>query len=91
MSTPIQTLPVIESCEGCGACCQVGTSPPFYRVFDENGANAWERLKRERPDLLAELLADYQARRAHGGPFYGTPCLRYDPQTRRCLHYQNPP
>ena len=87
MSTKPPELPVIGSCDGCGACCQVVTSPPFYRVFDESGEDAWERLKRERPDLLTELLADSRARRAQGGPFYGTPCLWYDPQTRRCRHY----
>jgi Fe-S-cluster containining protein len=60
-------------------------------VFDEMGEDALERLQRERPDLAAELDADYQERRANGGPFYGTPCLWYDAQTRRCRHYQYRP
>jgi Fe-S-cluster containining protein len=57
-------------------------------VFDENGEETWERLKRERPDLLAELRADERRRRANGGPFHGTPCLWYDAETRRCRHYE---
>jgi uncharacterized protein len=84
-------LPIIESCEGCGACCRVVTAPPFYHVFEEVGEEAWDRLKRERPDLSAELRADYAARRANGGPFYGTPCYWFDPTTRLCRHYEYRP
>jgi Fe-S-cluster containining protein len=69
----------------------VVTSPPFARVFDECGEEFWEQLKWDRPDLLAEILADYRERRANGGPFYGTPCLWFDPQTRRCRHYEHRP
>jgi Fe-S-cluster containining protein len=85
-ATP-RSLPVIDSCDGCGACCLVVTAPPFRRVFDEAGEEAWERLRRERPDLLAEILAAERARRAAGGPGFGTPCLWFDPSTRRCRHY----
>jgi uncharacterized protein len=84
-------LPVIESCDNCGACCLVVTRPPFYLVFQEIGEDAWERVKWERPDLRAELLADYRARRASGGPFYGTPCIWFDAETRRCRHYEYRP
>jgi Fe-S-cluster containining protein len=91
MSATSKILPVIESCDGCGACCQVVTSPPFYRVFDESGEDAWERLKWERPDLWAQLLADTRSRRASGGPLYGTPCLWFDAVTARCLHYDYRP
>jgi Fe-S-cluster containining protein len=91
MNATLKTLPVIESCDGCGACCRVVTSPPFYRVFDEGGEDAWERLRWERPDLLAQLLADDRARRASGGPSFGTPCLWYDAGTGRCRHYDYRP
>jgi Fe-S-cluster containining protein len=84
-------LPVIESCEGCGACCHVVTRPPFYRVFDTHGEDAWERLKADRPDILAEFLADYQSRRAAGGPHFGTPCIWLDAVTQRCRHYEYRP
>ncbi len=84
-------LPVINSCDGCGACCLVVTHPPFYSVFDEYGEEAWERLKRERRDLLLGIVADYRARRAEGSPLVGTPCLWYDAETRRCRHYEYRP
>ena len=91
MSTIGAGLPVIESCDGCGACCQVVTHPPFYSVFHELGEDAWERLKRERRDLILEIVADYRARRAAGEPLSGTPCLWYDPDSRRCRHYEYRP
>ena len=85
------SLPVIESCDGCGACCLVVTRPPFYHVFEDLGEEAWDRLQRQRPDLVAELHADYLARQAEGGPFYGTPCVWYDPIKRQCQHYEYRP
>jgi Fe-S-cluster containining protein len=91
MSARPTTLPVIESCDGCGACCLVVTLPPFYRVFDEAGEDAWERLKRDRPDLLAEFLDGHRSRRASGHPDYGSPCLWYDPASARCRHYEYRP
>jgi Fe-S-cluster containining protein len=87
MSALSEILPVIESCDGCGACCTVVTRPPFYHVFEDMGEEAWDRLERERPDLVAELHADYQARQESGGPFFGTPCVWFDAETRRCRHY----
>ena len=58
MITRAAELPVIDSCDGCGACCLVVTHPPFYSVFQEFGEEAWERLKRERRDLILEIVAD---------------------------------
>lgn len=84
-------LTIIDSCEGCGACCQVVTQPPFRRVFDQEGEDAWNRLKWERPDLLAELLAAEAERLAAGGASFGTPCLWYDRVSRRCRHYEYRP
>lgn len=91
MSPTSRPLPVIDSCDDCGACCQVVTRPPFRTHFGESGEATWERLKHDRPDLVAELLADERARRTRGEPSYGTPCLWYDPTTRRCRHYDHRP
>jgi Fe-S-cluster containining protein len=91
MSASSAGLPIIESCDGCGACCLVVTRPPFYFVFAEFGEAALERLQRERPDLVAELEADDKARKAVGAPSYGTPCLWYDAVGRRCRHYEYRP
>jgi Fe-S-cluster containining protein len=80
-------IPVIELCDGCGACCTVVCLPPFVRVFDGEGEDAWERLRWDRPDLLADLLAVERARRAEGAPTFGSPCLWFDAGTRRCRHH----
>jgi Fe-S-cluster containining protein len=91
MDTSSPLLPVITSCTGCGACCQVVTAPPFYRDLDGRGEDTWERLRWERPDLLAELRDAERARRARGGSDYGTPCIWYDPATAHCRHYDYRP
>jgi Fe-S-cluster containining protein len=81
-------LPIIESCEGCGACCRVVTLPPFVRVVGGEGEEAWERLRWDRPDLRSEILDSDAARKAVGAPSFGTPCLWYDAATGRCRHYE---
>jgi Fe-S-cluster containining protein len=91
MNAPFSSLRVIDSCDGCGACCRVVTHPPFRTDFGTAGEDAWERLRWERPDLLAELIAEERARRASGRPDYGTPCTWYDAETGRCRHYDYRP
>jgi uncharacterized protein len=91
MAPTRKDLPIIPTCEDCGACCQVVTIPPFRRVFDEEGEDDWERLKWERPDLLAALLAAERERRARGAPSFGTPCLWFDADTGRCRNYDYRP
>jgi len=84
-------LPIIDSCDDCGACCRVVTLPPFRRAFDGEGEEAWECLRWDRPDLMAEFLAADRARRADGDPSFGTPCLWLDPDSGRCRHYDHRP
>jgi Fe-S-cluster containining protein len=84
-------LPVIESCEGCGACCRVVTLPPFRRIFDQGGEEAWERLRWDRPDLRTEFIEAERALKSSGGPTFGTPCLWLDAGSGRCLHYEYRP
>ncbi len=91
MSDMASGLPVINSCDGCGVCCLVVTHPPFYSVFGEFGEEAWERLKRERRDLILEIVVDHRACREEGRPLVGTPCLWYDQETRRCRNYDYRP
>jgi uncharacterized protein len=81
------SLPVITSCEGCGACCQVVTLPPFRCGFDEH-EDAWERLKWDCPELCAELLARERALKMDGAPLFGSPCLWYDAARCACMHYE---
>ncbi len=91
MSVMGADLPVIESCDGCGACCRVVTLPPFVRHLDGTGEEAWERLRWDRPELMAALLDAERVRRATGGPTFGTPCLWYDDDSGRCRHYDHRP
>jgi Fe-S-cluster containining protein len=91
MSAKSSVLTVISSCDGCGACCQVVTRPPFVRVFNEAGEGAWERLRWERPELLAQILTDERDRSARGEPSFGTPCLWFDPGSGGCQHYDYRP
>ena len=85
-------LPVISSCEGCGACCcRVVTLPPFRRVFGAEGEEAWERLRWDRPELMAQFLEAERARKLAGAPGFGTPCLWLDPATDLCRHYDHRP
>jgi Fe-S-cluster containining protein len=86
-----ESLPLIESCDGCGACCRVVPLPPFLRRFDGSGDEAWQRLGWERPELRAALLAAERARRGRGAPDYGSPCLWYDAASGRCRHYEHRP
>jgi Fe-S-cluster containining protein len=86
-----QPLPVITTCEHCGACCQVVGFPPFRRHFDGPGEEAWERLRLERPDQLTALVEAIRSRRAAGLPTVGTPCPWLDPATLRCQHYEYRP
>lgn len=84
-------LPIIESCDACGACCRVVTLPPFRRIFDGEGEEAWERLRWDHPGLMAEILEAKRVRKATGGPTFGTPCLWLDAESGRCRHYDHRP
>ncbi len=87
-------LPVLESCDGCGACCcLLVTLPPFRRGFGEagEGEEAWELLRWDRPDLRAGILGAERALKAAGEARAGTPCLWLDPPTGRCRHHAHRP
>lgn len=77
------TLPLIESCDGCGACCIEMCSPPFLGPEDPE---YWE--------LPAELRDDYDRgmnqRDADGWPD-GVPCFWLDQTTKKCRHYEYRP
>ena len=87
-----RALPIVESCDGCGACCcRVVTLPPFRRVFGEAGEEAWERLRWDRPELLSGFLEAERAIKAAGGPSFGSPCLWLDQGSGLCGHYEHRP
>lgn len=76
-------LPVIESCNNCGACCTGMNSPPF--------------IGREDPEYIAlpaEVKASFEAgmrkREEEGWPDM-VPCFWLDVETRKCIHYEHRP
>ncbi len=94
---PVIELPVIESCEGCGACCLEQNSPPGYAVLQSLGAGGWpeaedwERFKRL-PTKARVILKKYIDRvLGNSPPGDGEPCCWLDKTTMRCRFYEHRP
>jgi Fe-S-cluster containining protein len=62
-------------------------SPPFLGPADPE----WDRLNRERPDLVAGILHDRRMRWANKDDGDDYPCLWLDRETGRCRHYEYRP
>ena len=74
-----RNLPVIETCDGCGACCLTVSAPPFQIDYVRNELTE----KQVPPELQKTLLPAWEVRlHVTDGP-----CLWYDEQTQRCGHY----
>lgn len=76
----MDALPVIDSCDGCGACCSLMMMPPFE---DEDDAMYVP------PELEAELDEVWQA--SLSDPTLsriGKPCFWFNVETRKCKHYE---
>jgi uncharacterized protein len=71
-------LPIIETCDGCGACCLEQGHPPFTN--DERDRVPYELLA-PIDEYLASLESDD----------FGQPCIWLDPDTKRCGHYEHRP
>lgn len=80
---PVVILPVIESCDGCGACCMEQCSPPFIGPNDPE-------LESLPPEVLASYRAGMKQRDVDGWPD-AVPCFWFDQQTRKCSHYGHRP
>jgi Fe-S-cluster containining protein len=85
-------LPIIESCEGCGACCMTQESPPGYLMIlalGEDYAASDAELERFRslPSPVMEEMKSYGARIKAGldHPNNGV-CIWFDEGTRKCRH-----
>ena len=72
-------LPLLESCDGCGACCRHLIVPPFIMSGGRNEAEE----KGVPPELIEEWLPRWRVR----FELPESPCSWYDPATARCLHY----
>lgn len=74
-------------CKYCGACCMTQSYPPFPGAitYDDSASLDfdWMQLKRERPDLAANMLLAIKT----GKVMPETPCLWLDLTTMQCKHY----
>ncbi len=73
------SLPVIESCDGCSACCRRTPIPPFQ---------PGEEVAR---DIPPEWLIPVQTRIAADQQFDLLPCVWLDQRAQRCVHYDSRP
>jgi len=95
---PTAGLPVIESCEGCGACCLEQGAPPDYVALWLNpmfGVDpSFEEDNARLQNLPAEpkrLLDEYMARWLEGAGDKGGVCVWFDHDTRGCRFYEHRP
>lgn len=94
-------LPVVTSCDHCGACCMQQSSPPGYLYVlamtgedyaDSPFAEDAERIKTLPPEAM-EVLLQYR-QRLMAGAFQDigeVPCCWLDVKTRRCRWYEHRP
>jgi Fe-S-cluster containining protein len=72
-------LPVLESCDDCGACCMHMVAPPFVINAQRN-----EPEEKGVPEnLLSELLPRWQTRLV----VPESACCWFDADSLRCRHY----
>ncbi len=87
------SLKILESCDGCGACCLSQESPPGYLMILSLGddmAMTDDDLKRfnSMPREAMQELREYRERLLAGeGHPNNMICLWFDEQTRKCKHY----
>lgn len=89
-------LEVIDSCDGCGACCLAQTSPPMYVAILWNreameGHPEFERVDALPESLKGELQEYIERLKDSSIPNPETPCMWLDAETRRCRHYEHRP
>lgn len=76
-------LPLLESCDNCGACCMITCVPPFVVI---NGVH--EGVLRGVPNqLLDEIMPDWHIRLS----IPERPCSWLDTETKTCRHYEYRP
>lgn len=86
-------LPIIDSCDGCGACCREQVSPPMYSYWlhhpelqtsEDEDAIIVRNLS---VDLKRELLGYVESRLGATTENDG-PCIWLDEESGRCKHYE---
>lgn len=86
----MKSLPVINNCDGCGACCTGQAALPIHLVGE--GAARLNSVSPLPPELIEELQAIIKVYKADDSwPDDGSPCIWYDADTKRCKHYNHRP
>jgi Fe-S-cluster containining protein len=93
-SADIPVLPVLESCDGCGACCLEQGAPPDYVALrlnpefaaDPSFADDAVRLARL-PEEAERLLAGYLQATAAGRLAPNGACVWFDHSSKSCRFY----
>ena len=92
----VKSLPILESCSGCGACCLEQESPPMYIAYLAGGAPAdapdsfgdAERVNSLPDHLRLELLAYIEHLRSGKSHPRDGCCIWFDEKTRGCRNYE---
>ena len=94
----ITSLPVVESCDGCGACCFEQGAPPDYVALRLNPHFANDPSFSEDAARLASLpsdaireLDDYLAEVEIQRTVRNGVCVWFDHDRRQCRHYEHRP
>jgi Fe-S-cluster containining protein len=95
------TLPVIENCDDCGACCATQGSPPGYGAFFNDDppeerlrsgkyltGYAWEAIPAHLRDELEAYHRAVDAGEIPSRYEESLPCLWFDEATRKCRNYE---
>lgn len=75
----MNSLPIIESCDGCGACCRQTPLPPFQ---------PGEAVRRSIPDDLMQAVHERIQAELE---FSLIPCVWFDEASNLCQHYEYRP
>lgn len=86
-------LPIVESCDGCGACCMEQTTPPGFAGYavgsytwpDECDLELWESAPEDAKQLVRDRMAIIKTIRGE------IPCCWLDQETRKCRFYDSRP
>lgn len=71
----MKPLPIIENCDGCGACCRLTPVPPFI---------PGEEVERDVPREFLQPILDRVAADQH---FDRLSCVWYSQEMEQCVHY----
>ena len=86
----MDSLPIVKSCEGCGACCMTMGHPRYF-WNQEQGTNVDELWIELPKSLVAEIETHLESLRGDEQADFGTPCIWFDDVERNCRHHRYKP